>query len=201
MNEADKSSSEKSQSENIGSTTQLHSDFEENKKKEQIEPEFNFNPKKLIGCALVLQLFCFVAVGCAWVLPNLIIGNRNKDKECSDKLWSWVQVFSYTIIGELAIQLIIFLKTFKRGLAMETKKLRSFLGLIGIFMFIWIIMGLVWAQREKGCGTMYTIVLTDCIIVLSSVGLGILCGCCIVCCAVVSGGSSNDKLLQMLKKY
>ncbi|KAJ6246832.1 hypothetical protein M0813_02085 [Anaeramoeba flamelloides] len=148
--------------------------------------------KKLVVGSAFCRIILAVGLCCAWVLPNLIIGNRNKDKACSDKLWMWVRVFSYTIICQSLGQLITDSFKSKPHIWAKLLLLRTLVGLSGLFTLVWIIIGMVWAQREKGCGTMYTIVFVDCIIVFSVLGLSICLGCCIGCC-IFFGYAKKDK--------
>ncbi|KAJ3434107.1 hypothetical protein M0812_20171 [Anaeramoeba flamelloides] len=194
MNEADQVSSDRSEKVSEPITKYVP-------ETKHVPQQLDFKPSKAVGCALFIQVFCYIAVGCAWVLPNLIIGNRNKDKECPARLWSWIQVFIYLIIGEIAIQIIFVLSMLKPTLFLKVSKFKDLLILVGLFMIGWIIVGLVWATKDKKCGTLYTIVLTDCLIILCSVGLCCVCGCCIACCVLASGGDPNEKLAKIFKRY
>ncbi|KAJ3439532.1 hypothetical protein M0812_15564 [Anaeramoeba flamelloides] len=190
VNEADQVSKMVDNNQDVDQTTPLTN--KQPYKTNYLKRDLDVGSTKFVVWSLFCRLLFAAAICCAWVLPNLIIGNRNKDKGCSNKLWLWVRIFSYTMIAQTAGQLITdFFKSAPR-IWRKLALLRLILALSGIFTLVWIIIGMVWAAKEKGCGTMYTIVLVDCIIIFSLIGLSICLGCCVGCC-IFFGYAKRDK--------
>ncbi|KAJ3445975.1 hypothetical protein M0812_08510 [Anaeramoeba flamelloides] len=54
--------------------------------------------------------------------------------------------------------------------------LNVFLGFSSLFLFIWVIVGVVWTGKSHDCGKLKLVTIVDSIVILSTVGL-IVCGC------------------------
>ncbi|KAJ5066377.1 hypothetical protein M0811_13657 [Anaeramoeba ignava] len=107
------------------------------------------------------------------IAPSLGVASKDKDKDCSKPLWTWVLVFNICLGVTILFPIFLLNRNFY--------VIMNFLnGLISLFLIVWSIIGLVWATREgvkDECGKLYSVTLGESIVIISLAG----CGCLLLC--------------------
>ncbi|KAJ5066699.1 hypothetical protein M0811_13379 [Anaeramoeba ignava] len=122
-------------------------------------------------------LFNFIItfiVTIAFVAPSLAVAAKDKDKDCDKNLWAWILVCNIVLASNVLLAFLALFDCFQ--------VMFYFLqGLLGLFILVWTIIGLVWATRsgiKEQCGKLYNVTLGDSIALISLMG----CSFCVIVC-------------------
>ncbi|KAJ5068866.1 hypothetical protein M0811_12172 [Anaeramoeba ignava] len=110
--------------------------------------------------------FLIIISTLAFVVPSLVVAEKDKDLDCSKSLWIWIIICNVVFCCLNLLNFFVLLLHFY-GIFFSFSIVIG--PLLGLFELIWCIIGLVWATRDgvkDQCGKLYNVTLGDSIAIL-----------------------------------
>jgi hypothetical protein len=124
------------------------------------------------------------------ILLGILLGTSG-DCDHPIRLWLWVQfaiAVGYAVLFIVVVGISLSVKEDPDKLQRVGYCAASFQGLIGLFSFVWFIIGNVWLYSSDDCASDWTagFVITLIILIFGYIAIAIVCCCC--CCLICGVG-------------